>query len=58
MLMVIFGAGASYDSFSSVPPGQLGTIGGRQRFPERPPLANELFQGSYRYRADLGRLAG
>jgi hypothetical protein len=38
MLMAIFGAGASYDSFSSSPPAR---DLGRGQF--RPPLANELF---------------
>jgi hypothetical protein len=39
MLMVIFGAGASYDSCSSFPPDQLP----RATFELRPPLAKELF---------------
>lgn len=37
MLMVVFGAGASYDSVSSFPPDQ-GT------FDDRPPLSNQLFE--------------
>jgi hypothetical protein len=53
MLMVIFGAGASYDSFSSALPGEFGTIGGRQSYPERPPLANELFQDFPLFRDQL-----
>lgn len=36
MLMVIFGAGASYDSFPSLPPGGHTHL-------DRPPLASELF---------------
>jgi hypothetical protein len=49
MLMVIFGAGASYDSFSSVPPGPPGDPGDRIRYPHRPPIANELFDfGEFR----------
>jgi hypothetical protein len=39
MIMVIFGAGASYDSVPSRPPS--GHI--RSSVPSRPPLANELF---------------
>ena len=37
--MVIFGAGASYDSCSSFPPDSFP----RHRIPDRPPLAKELF---------------
>jgi len=37
--MVVFGAGASYDSVPSRPPGQWPP----QRLPARPPLADELF---------------
>ena len=40
MLMVIFGAGASYDSAATYPPGTLDTL----REEARPPLANYLFQ--------------
>ena len=39
MLMVIFGAGASYDSCSSFPPDQYP----RSSLDFRPPLAKELF---------------
>ncbi len=39
MLMVVFGAGASYDSMPSRPPGFFPT----DRLPHRLPLANELF---------------
>ena len=42
MLMVIFGAGASFDSYSSIP-----AIKGDQ--PSRPPLAAELFSGRARF---------
>ena len=42
MLMVIFGAGASYDSFHSQPPFEFD----RNRAPNRPPLADELFLDS------------
>jgi hypothetical protein len=41
MLMVIFGAGASYDSFSSRRPADVRTE--RMNHWSRPPLANELF---------------
>lgn len=51
--MVIFGAGASYDSFSSAPPGPWGQPGGRQNFSARPPLANELFQDFPAFRDHL-----
>src|SRR5438128_263155 len=40
MLMVIFGAGASYDSISSLRPAS----GDPLLHPNRPPLADELFQ--------------
>ena len=46
MLMVIFGAGASYDSVSTYPPNVVGHPHGgdvANRF-HRPPLANELFE--------------
>lgn len=39
MIMVIFGAGASYDSVPSKPPSEYP----RQKLLDRPPLANELF---------------
>ncbi|HVP00534.1 MAG TPA: SIR2 family protein [Bryobacteraceae bacterium] len=51
--MIIFGAGASYDSYSTVLPG--GGIGGRQNYPERPPLANELFQDLPVFRDQLSK---
>ncbi len=41
MLMVVFGAGASYDSVPSRPPNDLKFL--RDSLPYRPPLANELF---------------
>ena len=46
MLMVIFGAGASYDSCSSFPPNQWH----RGRLWHRPPLAKELFLPLPEYR--------
>lgn len=39
MLMVVFGAGASYDSVPSCPPNRLTAA----KFPDRPPLAAQLF---------------
>src|SRR3989337_761360 len=39
MLMVVFGAGASYDSVPSRDPKSWP----KERLPDRPPLANELF---------------
>src|SRR5690348_3611040 len=45
MLMVIFGAGASYDSAASLRPGI--------NFPQRPPLANDLFH----HRDEFGQYA-
>jgi hypothetical protein len=48
MLMVIFGAGASYDSYSSLPP----RLSKRDDLWHRPPLANELF-GSERHFRDV-----
>jgi hypothetical protein len=46
MLMVIFGAGASFDSCPTYPPGYAGAvIGGHSLNKDyRPPLANELFE--------------
>src|SRR2546428_4285498 len=41
MLMVVFGAGASYDSVPSRPPNDARFM--RHSLPYRPPLANELF---------------
>ena len=41
MILVILGAGASYDSVPSKPPSI--TTYDRTRLPNRPPLANELF---------------
>lgn len=46
MLMVIFGAGASYDSCSSFPPDAYG----RNSLWHRPPLAKELFLSIDHYR--------
>ncbi len=49
MLMVIFGAGASYDSFPSRRPfAELEVM--RRDNPSRPPLANELFSHTDRFR--------
>ena len=45
MLMVIFGAGASYDSYSSAPP-PAGVVD----YEERPPLANQLFSSRGNFR--------
>jgi SIR2-like domain len=42
MILVIFGAGASYDSVPSKP-ASLTKLWGRQSLPNRPPLANDLF---------------
>lgn len=43
MLLVIFGAGASYDSVAHIPPpGRATTLGFEL---QRPPLANQLFDG-------------
>jgi hypothetical protein len=50
MLMVIFGAGASYDSFPSTPPPTNVTD-----YDERPPLASQLFAPRPRFR-DMARL--
>lgn len=47
MLMVIFGAGASYDSWPSLPPGRAA----RNSEPFRPPLAKELFLSFPPFRA-------
>jgi hypothetical protein len=46
MLMVIFGAGASFDSCPTYPPGYAGAIFGGDTYNKhfRPPLANELFE--------------
>lgn len=41
--MVIFGAGASYDSIPAYPPGAGIPTGDQLNFHHRPPLANELF---------------
>jgi len=43
MLMVIFGAGASYDSVPTYPPGAPVPLGDASNNYFRPPLANELF---------------
>jgi hypothetical protein len=47
MLLVVFGAGASYDSWPSVPPGRLS----RNSEHFRPPLAKELFLSFPHFRA-------
>lgn len=46
MLMVIFGAGASFDSCPTYPPGYQGAVYGGDASNKdfRPPLANELFE--------------
>jgi hypothetical protein len=44
MLMVIFGAGASFDSTSTYPPGAKVLGGNMDNNFHRPPLANELFE--------------
>src|SRR5229473_1748723 len=46
MLMVIFGAGASFDSCPTYPPGYQGAVydGDASNKDFRPPLANELFE--------------
>src|SRR5216684_6325938 len=46
MLMVIFGAGASFDSCPTYPPDYAGTVIGGDSLNKyyRPPLANELFE--------------
>jgi hypothetical protein len=43
MILVIFGAGASYDSCPTLPVKGLNPQGVRNQRPERPPLAAELF---------------
>src|SRR5437870_3163591 len=48
MLMVIFGAGASYDSDPS-----RATAGPRGDYPDRPPLANQLFDNRGEFAHDL-----
>jgi hypothetical protein len=48
MLVVIFGAGASYDSLPAYPPGF--------NMPDRPPLANELFDNRPMFAQALHRL--
>jgi len=45
MLMVIFGAGASYDSVEAVRP----NVGTARDYQDRPPLADELFQDRPRF---------
>jgi hypothetical protein len=45
MLMVIFGAGASYDSVEAVRPNAATARG----YPDRPPLADELFEDRPRF---------
>jgi hypothetical protein len=44
MLLVIFGAGASYDSVPTYPPGTQILTGDVLNHDHRPPLANELFK--------------
>jgi hypothetical protein len=44
MLLVIFGAGASYDSIPTYPPGTHIPTGDTLNKFHRPPLANELFE--------------
>ena len=51
MLMVIFGAGASYDSNPSLPPGDFGP----EVHPFRPPLADELFDNRPGFRSVLAQ---
>src|SRR3972149_7928445 len=51
MLMVVFGAGASYDSVLSRPPWESS----RERLHYRPPLANELFGTTDEYRDSITR---
>lgn len=51
MLMVIFGAGASYDSVSSRPPKHYPPV----QLPSRPPLANELFDDRPNFRQAMQR---
>ena len=51
MLMVVFGAGASYDSVLSRPPWEYS----RERLHYRPPLANELFGTTDEYRDAITR---
>jgi hypothetical protein len=43
MLLVIFGAGASYDSASRLPPPAPGSANPDEYWESRPPLANQLF---------------
>ncbi|HXP84381.1 MAG TPA: hypothetical protein VN841_06655 [Bryobacteraceae bacterium] len=54
MLMVIFGAGASYDSCPSFPPDRLP----RQDFALRPPLAKELFLPLPQFRGRSSQFGG
>jgi len=51
MLMVVFGAGASYDSIPSRPPGVYPT----HTLPSRLPLANELFDDRPLFREAITR---
>ncbi|HEY4848872.1 MAG TPA: SIR2 family protein [Methylocella sp.] len=53
MIMVIFGAGASYDSVPSRSP--KSAMYGRQFLPNRPPLASELFLDLGFFTDSLGR---
>jgi hypothetical protein len=50
MILVILGAGASYDSVAELPPGSGGVL------PERPPLADELFDSRPAFRDAVRRL--
>src|SRR5574341_119520 len=51
MILVIFGAGASYDSIPHMPP----STHPRSQYPDRPPLANELFLDSGIFAKELSR---
>ena len=51
MLIVVFGAGASYDSVPARPPNSWPS----HRLPDRLPLANELFDDRPEFAADMRR---
>ncbi len=53
MILVIFGAGASYDSVPARPPSEPRYV--RERLDCRPPLANELFLDSGPFAEGLSR---
>jgi hypothetical protein len=55
MLMVIFGAGSSFDSAPTYPPGVHVPQGDQLNRYYRPPLANELFQDRPLYAATIER---